>query len=75
MIKIEIIIDTVNEHQKYKHANELVETIKVKMTDIKKLTIFGAGYPEKHPESSSVDEDLLYLKTKVGASFDCIESC
>lgn len=35
------------------------------MIDNKKLTIFGAGYPEKHPESSSAEDDLMHLKKKV----------
>ena len=62
----ELIVDLISEHQKYMYANELIEAIKEKMTDVKKLTIFAAGYPELKRGSSSIDFDLMYLKRKVG---------
>lgn len=47
----------------YKYANELVEGIK-KIADFE---ISVAGYPEKHPEAKSLDEDIDHLKRKVDA--------
>jgi methylenetetrahydrofolate reductase (NADPH) len=50
----------------FKHANELVEFISAKTT----LSIGVAGYPEGHIESSSIEDDIFYLKKKIdtGAS-------
>ncbi|KAJ8978736.1 hypothetical protein NQ317_003269 [Molorchus minor] len=36
------------------------------------LALQGAGYPEKHPKSKSVDEDIRYLKEKVSNGVDFI---
>ena len=47
----------------YKYASELVEGIK-KIADFE---ISVAGYPEKHPEAKSFDEDIDNLKRKVDA--------
>lgn len=54
----------------FKHANELIEFIKAfddKQSDGKKFNILGACYPELHPESTSVYNDIDFLKKKVDA--------
>ncbi len=47
----------------YKYANELVAGLR-KIADFE---ISVAGYPEKHPEARSLDEDIDNLKRKVDA--------
>ncbi len=47
----------------YQYANELVAGLK-KVADFE---ISVAGYPEKHPEAKSLDEDIDNLKRKVDA--------
>jgi methylenetetrahydrofolate reductase (NADPH) len=47
----------------YRYANELVSGIK-KIADFE---ISVAGYPEKHPEAKTLDEDIDNLKRKVDA--------
>ncbi len=51
----------------FKHAHELMEFIKQNGD----FCVGGACYPEKHPESSSVSEDIRSLKIKqdAGCSF------
>ena len=51
----------------FKHADELVSYIK----ENTKLSAAVAGYPEKHPEAVSLEEDINYLKNKTsnGAKF------
>jgi methylenetetrahydrofolate reductase (NADPH) len=47
----------------YQYANDLVEGIK-KIADFE---ISVAGYPEKHPEAKSIEQDIDNLKRKVDA--------
>ena len=52
------------------HASDLISFIHdfdSKRTDGKKFTVFGACYPELHPQSASVYEDIDFLKKKVDA--------
>ena len=52
------------------HASDLISFIKEfdsKRTDGKKFKILGACYPELHPQSKDVFEDIDYLKKKVDA--------
>lgn len=52
------------------HASDLIKFIKEydsKRTDRKSFKIMGACYPELHPQSDSVYDDLEGLKTKVDA--------
>lgn len=55
------------EHMDFLHASDLVEYI----SNRGKFCTGVAGYPEKHPESPSIEKDIEMLKYKVdkGASF------
>ena len=54
----------------FHYASDLISFIKnynSKRTDGRCFKIFGACYPELHPQSASVYEDIDYLKKKVNA--------
>ena len=53
----------------FAHANELVEFIRSRYPD---FGIGCAGYPEKHPEASTLEADIDNLKRKVDAGADFI---
>ncbi|KFJ01557.1 methylenetetrahydrofolate reductase [NAD(P)H] [Bifidobacterium thermacidophilum] len=48
----------------FEHASDLVAYIREHDPD---MTIFGACYPECHPQASDLDEDISNLKIKVDA--------
>lgn len=54
----------------FPHASDLIEFISAYdklRTDGKHFTVFGACYPELHPQSPSVYDDIDFLKKKVDA--------
>jgi methylenetetrahydrofolate reductase (NADPH) len=51
----------------YQYANELVEGIKKLSKENINFEISVAGYPEKHPEAQSMQQDIDNLKRKVDA--------
>ena len=53
----------------FRHANELVEFVRSKYPD---FGIGCAGYPEKHPEAATLDDDIANLKRKVDAGADFV---
>ncbi|MBO5255784.1 MAG: methylenetetrahydrofolate reductase [NAD(P)H] [Opitutales bacterium] len=53
----------------FKHASELIEFIRKNYPN---LSIGCAGYPEKHPEAKSFDDDINFLKHKVDCGADFI---
>ncbi len=52
----------------FRYASDLVERIAA----LGDMFIAGACYPEVHPESSNLEEDLKYLKYKVDRGFVCL---
>lgn len=54
----------------FKHASELIAYMKQRSS----LGFSGACYPEGHPESSSLDEDIENLKRKVDAGAEHLMS-
>ena len=57
------IIDSTTASRDFPYAADLVRFIRNQFGDT--FCISVAGYPEMHPESSSKEFDLLYLKEKV----------
>lgn len=55
--------------QKYKYASDLIREVRERNSSV---TILTAGYPDKHSEASSIDEDLKHLKEKVDAGADVV---
>ena len=51
--------------RKLRHANELVEFIRRETNDLFHIDV--ACYPEIHPESESIEEEVKYFKNKVDA--------
>uniref|UniRef100_A0A0K8TVL1 Methylenetetrahydrofolate reductase n=1 Tax=Bactrocera latifrons TaxID=174628 RepID=A0A0K8TVL1_BACLA len=62
--------DDVVPQQQFQHAKDMVEYIHSKRGDT--ISIGVGGYPEGHPESKSMEEDMKYLKEKVDAGADFI---
>lgn len=53
------------------HANELVALIREISSE---MMVLVAGYPEKHPEAGSIEDDLDYLRRKVDTGADAVLS-
>ncbi|MCR5508666.1 MAG: methylenetetrahydrofolate reductase [NAD(P)H] [Lachnospiraceae bacterium] len=54
--------------REFMYANEMVGYIRDKMGN--NVCIGGACYPEKHPESASLEEDIKNIRRKVDAGLD-----
>ena len=57
----------------FKHASDLIQFIREfdsKRTDGRQFKIFGACYPERHPDSDDVLSDINGLKAKIDAGAD-----
>jgi methylenetetrahydrofolate reductase (NADPH) len=54
----------------FKHASDLVAYIRQRHGD--RVCMAGAGYPEGHPQSRDLDEDMRHLVTKIKAGLDFI---
>ncbi|MBR5360373.1 MAG: methylenetetrahydrofolate reductase [Lachnospiraceae bacterium] len=55
-------------NREFMYANEMVEYIRERKGD--SVCIGGACYPEKHPESDSLEADITNIKRKVEAGLD-----
>lgn len=54
----------------FKNASDLVAYIRQRHGD--RVCMAGAGYPEGHPQSRDLDEDMRHLVTKVKAGLDFV---
>ncbi|KAJ6635606.1 Methylenetetrahydrofolate reductase [Pseudolycoriella hygida] len=66
--------DIVTQNQLFEHTIELVKLLKRKSAHI---SVAVGGYPELHPESSSLESEMKYLYEKVetGADFIITQTC
>ncbi|XP_065364823.1 methylenetetrahydrofolate reductase (NADPH) [Calliphora vicina] len=67
--------DFLDKNQAFKYSGELVDSIRKLRGD--SITIGVGGYPEGHPESLSMEEDLsnLFKKVQAGADFIITQIC
>ncbi|MBO5509153.1 MAG: methylenetetrahydrofolate reductase [NAD(P)H] [Lachnospiraceae bacterium] len=56
------------ENRRYKYAVDIIKEIRKD----KDMYILGACYPEIHPQSKNLEDDIRYLKEKVDAGVDCL---
>ncbi len=61
--------DGAPETPEFRHASDLVELIRAEHPS---LAVLVAGYPETHPESTSVAMDIEHLKRKVDTGADVV---
>lgn len=59
----------VPDSDEFRHGSDLVTFIRESFPD---MSMGVAGYPEKHPEAASMDEDLEHLRHKVACGADFI---
>ena len=59
-------IDSSELKKDFRYASELIEAIKNEGD----FCVGGACYPEKHPEASTLKEDIKHIKEKVDAGCD-----
>ncbi len=53
----------------FAHASELISFIKSRYPD---FSVGCAGYPERHPEAASFDEDISWLRHKIDCGADFV---
>lgn len=60
--------DEVFQNRHFKHASDIIPIIQDAAE--KEICIAAACYPEKHPESATVEDDLTYLRKKADTGID-----